>query len=98
MQEELFPGQTRELHISPYTGGQSIHLFEHLEISTDHTYKPSSEKVWLLQSVLSAQADLSGIADGDLKFNPVFGYELLQKLHDGNYSFNRLKSDLKKKL
>ena len=71
MQEELFPGQTRELHISPYTGGQSIHLFEHLEISTDHTYKPSSEKVWLLQSVLSAQADLSGIADGDLKFNPV---------------------------
>ena len=48
MQEELFPGQTRELHISPYTGGQIIHLFEHLEISTDHTYKPSSEKVWLL--------------------------------------------------
>ena len=73
MQEELFPGQARELHVSPHTGRQSIRLFEHLEISTDHTYKPSSEKVWLLQAVLPAQADLSGTTNGDLKFNPVLG-------------------------
>ena len=28
--------------------GKYINLFEHLEISTNHTCKPSSEKVWFL--------------------------------------------------